>query len=48
MDKKSALGSLAMLSLMIILFTPKDSNLWVTFLILGVILGIGWFFAKKD
>jgi hypothetical protein len=48
MDKKSALGFLAMLSLMIILFTPKDSNLWVTFLILGMLFGIFWFFTKKD
>jgi len=48
MEKKSTLGALAILFLIIILFTPKDSNLWVTFQILGMLFGIFWFFAKKD
>jgi len=48
MDKKDIFGTLAILFLITILFTPQDSNLGVTFLILGILLGILWFFTKKD
>ncbi|MCK5624388.1 hypothetical protein KAI04_00930 [Candidatus Pacearchaeota archaeon] len=48
MDKKSIFGFLAIFFLIIILFTPKDSNLWITLLISGILFGIIWFFIKEN
>jgi 4-hydroxybenzoate polyprenyltransferase len=39
MEKKEALGLLAVLFLGGILFTPMNSNLWVLFLIVGIVFG---------
>jgi hypothetical protein len=43
MERKTLFGSLAILFFVAMLFTPTDSNLWIYFLILGIVSGIGWF-----
>jgi len=43
MERKAIFGGLSLLSFAAILFAPADSELWVYFLIIGVIFGILWF-----
>jgi len=43
MERKTVLGGLSLLFFISIFFTSTDSNLWIYFLILGIIFGIGWF-----
>ncbi|MFB6246822.1 MAG: hypothetical protein ABEI74_04500 [Candidatus Pacearchaeota archaeon] len=46
MGKKEILGGLTAISLMSILFTPTDSDVWRLFLVLGLSTGIAWFYKS--
>ncbi|MBL7058971.1 hypothetical protein ISS08_00775 [Candidatus Pacearchaeota archaeon] len=43
MDKTQTLKLFSVMSLLIILFTPLDSQIWKLFLSLGIVLGLAWF-----
>ncbi|MFH1787649.1 MAG: hypothetical protein ABH811_02570 [archaeon] len=43
MNKKSVLQSLVGLFLLSILFTPKNSDIWLYFLLRGLTFGVLWF-----
>jgi len=47
MDWKIFWVVVGIVSFLMIFFSPKDSNIWIVFLIITIISAIGWW-LKKD
>jgi hypothetical protein len=45
-DQKSTLGVLAFVSFLAILFTPQNTEIYKTPLLMGILFGALWFFKK--
>ncbi|MFH1325705.1 MAG: hypothetical protein ABIH49_02975 [archaeon] len=48
MEKKNIAGLFSIISFAGVLFTPSDSNIWIIFLILGVLFGVVWFMGNRQ
>jgi len=46
-ETKNIFGSIAIICLFVILFTPQDSKAWIYFLIIAIIFAVGWFIKKE-
>ncbi len=42
MERRDLIGVLAFVSITFMLFMPLGSTIWIYFLILGIVFGVGW------